>query len=60
MEFLWGRNIPFLKFLNKPLQRESDFGGQKCLFRKFRAPTDVYLRLFTIKLRWFTNKIYSN
>ena len=60
MEFLWGRNIFFLKFLNKPMQRESDFGGRKCLFRNFRAPTDVYLRLFTIKLRWFTIKIHSN
>ena len=37
---------------NKPMQRESDFGGRKCLFRKFRALTDVYLRLFTFKLRW--------
>ena len=60
MEFLWGRNILFPKFLNKLMQRESDFGGRKCLFRKFRAPTDVWLRLFTIKLRWFAIKIHSN
>ena len=61
MEFLWGRNILFLKFLSKPMQMESDLGGQKRLFRKFQGPTDVYLRLFTIiKLRWFTIKIHSN
>ena len=59
-EFLWGRSILFLKFLNKLMQIESDFRGRKCLFRKFQAPTDVYLRLFTIKLRWFTIKIHSN
>ena len=55
-----GHEYSFLKFLNKPLQRESDFGGRKCLFRKFWAPTDVYLRLFTTKLRWFIIKIHSN
>ena len=60
MEFLWGRNILFLKFLSKPMQTESDLGGRKCLFRNFWAPTDVYLRLFTIKWRWFTIKIHSN
>ena len=51
MEFLWGRNILFLTFISKPMQTESDLEGRKCLFRKFRTPTDVYLRLFTIKLR---------
>ena len=48
---VWGHDYSFLKFLNKPMQRESDFGGRKCLFRKFRAPTDVYPKLFTIKIR---------
>ena len=45
MEFLWGKNILFLKFLNKPMQRESDFGGRKFLFRKFRAPTDTVCKI---------------
>ena len=58
MEFLWGKNILFLKFLSKPMQMESDLGGQKCLFRKFWAPTNVYLGLFTIKLRCSTIKIH--
>ena len=50
MEFLWGRNSLFLKFLNEPMQKESDFGGRKYCFQKFRASTGVYLRPFTIKI----------
>ena len=29
----------FLKFLNKPMKRESDSGGQKYFFSKIRSPS---------------------
>ena len=32
MEFLWTAICFFLKFLNKSIQRNSDFGGQKYAF----------------------------
>ena len=39
MEFIWWGYF-FLKFFNKPLQRESDSGGQKYFFRKFHSPRE--------------------
>ena len=37
MEFIWGRNI-FQKFLNEPMQRESDLEGSNIFIENSMSP----------------------
>ena len=40
---LYGTGIFSHKFLNKPIQRERDFGGQQYFYRKFHIPFEGQL-----------------
>ena len=44
MEFIWGWNI-FQKFLNKPIQRERDFGGWKYFSKISYLPSPLESQL---------------
>ena len=44
MESIWARNI-FQKFFNKPMQKESDFGGQGYFFENSESQLACPLEL---------------
>ena len=60
MEFVWGGNI-FQKFLNKSVQKESDFGGKEYFFENLIASLPLTVSWYVPNdIKCIFHKLYKN